>query len=135
MNNLRGLLGIIKMDEVQNAGIMELCGVTKGIDERFDESVLRWFGHVKRMENDRIAKRAYAGEYAGSHSVGRPRKRYIDVVKFSLKKIGLGVSFSAFRRSRLSEDWGAAFWKEYRNIEELEIPDRKKFTLLIFKLG
>ena len=34
-------------------------------DERIDKGVLRWFGHVERMENDRIAKRVYAGELAG----------------------------------------------------------------------
>ena len=34
----------------------------KGIDERVDEGVLWWFGHVERMENDRIAKRIYVGE-------------------------------------------------------------------------
>ena len=33
----------------------ELCGVAKGVNERID-GVLRWFDHVKRMENDRIAK-------------------------------------------------------------------------------
>ena len=34
-------------------------------DERIDEGVLRWFGHVKRMENDWIAKRVYVGECEG----------------------------------------------------------------------
>ena len=57
MENLRGLLGIRRMDRVPNARIWEFCGVTKGVDERVDEGVIRWFGHVKRMENDRIAKR------------------------------------------------------------------------------
>ena len=47
----------------------------KGLDERIDEGVLRWFGHVERMERDRIAKRVYVRECAGSRSVGRPRKR------------------------------------------------------------
>ena len=41
MGNLRGLLGIRKMDGVPNAWIKELCGVTKGIDERINEAV-RW---------------------------------------------------------------------------------------------
>ena len=59
MDNLRGLLGITRMDRVPNARISELCGVTNGVDERIDEGVLRWFGHVERMENDRIAKRVY----------------------------------------------------------------------------
>ena len=36
MDNLRGLLGIRRMDRVPNAGIMELCEVKKGLDERID---------------------------------------------------------------------------------------------------
>ena len=43
----------------------------KGIDKRIDEGVLWWFGHVERMEKDRIAKRFYVVECAGSLSVGR----------------------------------------------------------------
>ena len=43
------------------------------------------------MENDRIAKRVYVRECAGSRSVGRPRKRWIDTVKDCLKKRGLDV--------------------------------------------
>ena len=46
---------------------------------------------MKRMENDRIAKRVYVGECAGSRSVGRPRKRWINTVKDCLRKIGLDV--------------------------------------------
>ena len=60
--------------------------VMKGLDERIDECVLRWFGHVARMKRDRIAKRVYVEECAGSRSVGRPRKRWIDTVKECLRK-------------------------------------------------
>ena len=90
MDDLRGLLGIMRMDKVPNAWIRQLCGVTKSVDEKI-EGILRWFGHVERMENDRIAKRVYVGECAGSRSVGRPRKRWIDTVKECLKKRGLDV--------------------------------------------
>ena len=38
------------------------------------------------MENDRIAKRVYIGEFAGSCSVGRPQKSWIDTMKDCLKK-------------------------------------------------
>ena len=61
MDNFRGLVGIRRMNKVPNARIRELCGVTKGVDERIDEGVLRWFGHVERMENNRNAKRVYVG--------------------------------------------------------------------------
>ena len=51
------------------------------LDERVDEGVLRWFGHVKRMERDRIPKRVYVGERSGSRSVDRLRKRWIVTAK------------------------------------------------------
>ena len=49
----------------------------KGLDERIDEGMLWWFSHVERMESDRIDKRIYVGECAGSCSGGKPRKRWI----------------------------------------------------------
>ena len=62
--------------------------MTNSVDEKIDEGVLRWFGHVERMGNNRIAKIVYVGECAGSHSVGRLQKRWIDPMKDSLKKRG-----------------------------------------------
>ena len=81
MDNLGGLLGIRRMDKVPNARIMRLCGLTKGLDEHIDESVLRLFYYVERMENDRMAKRVYVGECAGSRSMVRLQKGWIDTVK------------------------------------------------------
>ena len=46
---------------------------------------------LERIGNDRIAKRVYLWEFAGSHSLGRPRKRWNDNVKDCLKKRGLDV--------------------------------------------
>ena len=63
--------------------------MTKGEDEKIGEGVLRWFGHVERMKNDRIAKRIYVRECAGSRSEGWSRKRWIDNMKDCLKKMGL----------------------------------------------
>ena len=49
----------------------ELCRVKKGLYERIDEGMLRWFGHVER---NMIAKRVYVGECAGIIQwVGRRR--------------------------------------------------------------
>ena len=88
MDNLRGLLDIRRMDRVSNTRIRELCGVKKSLDKRIDEDILWWYRHVWR---GRIAKIDYVGECAGSISVGRPRKRWIDPVKECLKKRGLDV--------------------------------------------
>ena len=43
------------------------------------------------MERDRVAKKVYVGECAGSRSVGRSRKRRIDTGKECLRKRGLDV--------------------------------------------
>ena len=83
MDNLKGLLGIRRMDRIPNAWIRELCRVTKGVDERINKD---WW-----VENGRIAKRVYVGECAGSRSVGSPRKRWIDTVQDCLKRRGLDV--------------------------------------------
>ena len=62
MDNLRGMLGIRRIDKVLNAQIRLFCRVTKGVDEKIDEGIYRWLGHVERMGNNRIAKRVYVGE-------------------------------------------------------------------------
>ena len=91
MDNLRDLLGIRRIDRILNAEIRELCRVSKWVNERIDEGVLWFFSSVERMENDRIAKRVYVGETAGSHLVGRSQKRWIDAVKDCLRKRGLDI--------------------------------------------
>ena len=40
MDNLGGLVGIRRMDKVQNTRIRQFCGVKKGLDERIDEGML-----------------------------------------------------------------------------------------------
>ena len=59
---------------------LELCGVDKTVDEKIYESAFRWFGHIERMEYDKIAKRVHMGECLGSHLVGRLWNRLTDSV-------------------------------------------------------
>ena len=49
MDNLRGLLGVRRIDKVPNTRIRELCRLTNGVKKRIDEGVLQWFGHVEKM--------------------------------------------------------------------------------------
>ena len=55
---------------------------------------------------DRIAKSVYVGECAGSPSVGRPRKRWIDTVKDRLRKRGLDIRQARKMVEDRSEWWG-----------------------------
>ena len=91
MDTLSGFLGDRNMDKVLNAWIRELCGMMKWKDGRIDEGILRWFYPMERIKNDRLAKMVYLREFAGSRSVGRPRKRWIDTMKDCLQKRGLDI--------------------------------------------
>ena len=75
-------------------------------EERTDECVLWCFSHVENMERNRIAKRIYVGECAGSCSVGRLQKRWIGTMKECLKKRGLDVRQARRMVQDRSEWWG-----------------------------
>ena len=64
------------MDRVLNAQIRKLFGIKKGLDERIDEGILWWFGHMERTEKDRIFSRSW--------------RRWIDTVKDCLQKKRFG---------------------------------------------
>ena len=83
--------------------------MTKKVDERIDEGVLGWFCHVERVENDKIARntnRVYVGKHLDSHSEVRQRKRWIDTVKYCLKKRGLDVRQTRGMAHDRSVWWG-----------------------------
>ena len=69
--------------------------VTKGVNGKIDQLI-----------NDRIAKRVYVGGYAGSHSVGKLQKRWIDTVKDCLKKRFLDVRQARRMMHDRSVWWG-----------------------------
>src|SRR5678815_2512779 len=61
MDNLRGILGVRRIDKMRNECIREMCGMKKGLNERINKSMLRWFGHVERMNDSWLVKRMYSG--------------------------------------------------------------------------
>jgi len=50
---------------------------------------LRWFGHVLRMDDDRVAKKVLEKNVEGSRSRGRPKKRWMDSVEGDLRELGV----------------------------------------------
>ena len=47
------------MDRIRNGVIREEVGVMRDQAGRAENCVLRWFGHVERMDGERMAKRIY----------------------------------------------------------------------------
>ena len=54
-----------------------------------DKNVLRWFGHLERMSEDRLVKKVQESEVDGVGARGRPRYRWVDGVRRALSRRSL----------------------------------------------
>ena len=53
--------------------------------------LIREYGHVKRMEQDRKPRKYLEWTLQGRRAAGRPRKRWMEGVRDGLQKRGLGM--------------------------------------------
>ena len=49
---------------------------------------LRWYGHVKRREEDYLGKRMMEMAVPGRRKRGRPRRRWMDLVREDMERVG-----------------------------------------------
>ena len=67
------------MDRVRNEEVR-----WRELASRADQRVLRWFGHVERMDEYRMARRVLMVEVSGGWVRGRLRLGWMDGVKVAL---------------------------------------------------
>ena len=76
------------MDRVRNEDVRRRAGIGRELASRAVQRVLRWFGHVERMDDYRMARRVLMGEV----SLGRrPRLGWMNGVKVALGNRGMTV--------------------------------------------
>ena len=68
------------------------------------QSLLKWAGHIERMEGVRLTKKADALRVEGTMRRGRPRLRWEDCVKTDLVGVG-GEWRMRVRESRSGDRW------------------------------
>ena len=73
MKCLRSLVGVSQMDRVRNEEVRRRAGLERELASRADQRVLRWFRHVERMNEYRMASRVLMAEVSGGRVRGRPR--------------------------------------------------------------
>ena len=78
------------MDRVRNEEVRRRAVIERELASRADQRVLRWFGHVERMEY-RMARRVLMAEVSGGRVRGRPRLGWMDGVKVALGNRGMTV--------------------------------------------
>lgn len=88
MNFIRSILGRTKRDRIRNETNRKDAGVKMSVLEIVSRSRVRWYGHVRRMNNRRKAKQYFEKVVVGKRPVGRPRKKWIEQVKKDVTERG-----------------------------------------------
>ena len=91
MSCLRSMCGVTRRDRVRNEDIRRRCRLQRSLRERGKAAVLRRFGHVERMEGERLVKKIYRAEVESNRGRGRPRRRWMDGVKGCLNDRELSI--------------------------------------------
>ena len=51
---------------------------------------MRWAGHVARMDEENGMYRVLVGKPVGRRPVGRPRRRWVNIIRMDLQEVGCG---------------------------------------------
>ena len=87
MRVLRMIRGVTRRDRIRNEEIRERLRITSVL-KIIEKNKLRWYGHVKRMEDTRHAKKFLEWVPPGRRPVGRPRKRWTQGVEEAAEQRG-----------------------------------------------
>jgi hypothetical protein len=66
--------------------IREECGVKEEVVTKIKKNMLRWFGHVERMDERRLRKEIYEVDVGSNAGRGRPRRTFLDQIGEVLEK-------------------------------------------------
>ena len=82
---------INQLKKLKSSRMVELredTGVQRSLTERLVWSRLQWTGHVERMADDMLQKRATELREQGRRRRGRPKLRWEDCIKRDVRKAG-----------------------------------------------
>jgi hypothetical protein len=72
-----------RMERIKNEHIKDIMGV-RGTADSIEKKRLQWYGHVKRMAEDRIPKLVMDWIPLERRTRGRPRKTWMEGVKAAM---------------------------------------------------
>ena len=104
MKCLRSMTGVSQLDRIRNEVVRARTGVRRELAARVDMNVLRWFGHVEKMDNERLLKKVINAKVDGRSARGRPRFGWMDEVKRALNDRRMDVR-EASEHTRDRNEW------------------------------
>ena len=103
MKMLRFAMGVTRKDKIRNEHIRSTVKVEQ-LGMKMREVRLRWYGHVMRRDQEYVGRKMMEMELPGKRRRGRPKRRFLDVVKEDMKEVG---------------------------VKEMDIEDRKMWRIMI----
>ena len=87
MKMLRFAVGVTRKDKIRNEHIRSTVKVERLV-MKMREGRLRWYGHVTRRDQEYVGRKIMEMELPGKRKRGRPKRRFLDVVKEDMKEVG-----------------------------------------------
>ena len=84
---LRFAMGVTRKDKIINEYIRSTVKVER-LGMKMREGRLRWYGHVMRRDQEYVGRRMMEMELPGKRRRGRPKRRFLDVVKEDMEEVG-----------------------------------------------
>ena len=88
MKMLRFAMGVMRKDKIRNEYIRNTVKVER-LGIRMKEGRLRWYGHVMRRYQEYIGRKMMEMELLGKRKIGRPKRRFLDIVKEDIREVGV----------------------------------------------
>ena len=87
MKMLRFAMGVTRKHKIKNEYIRSTVKV-ECLGMKMREVRLRWYGHVMRKDQECVGRKIMEMELLGKRKRGRPKKRFLDVVKEDMGEVG-----------------------------------------------
>ena len=91
MKCLRSLVGVSRMYWVRNEDVPRTAEIERVLASLEDQRVLRWFGHVERMDEYRMARKVLMAKISEGLVLGRLRLGRMDGLKVAFGSRGMTV--------------------------------------------
>ena len=80
-------MGVTRKDKIRNEYIRGTVKVER-LELKMREGRLRWYGHIMRRHQEYVRRKMMEMELPGKRKTGRPKKRFLDVVKKDIGDVG-----------------------------------------------
>ena len=87
MKTLRFAMGVTRKDKIRNEYIRGTVKVER-LGMKMREGRLRWYGRVMRRDQEYVGRKMMEMELPGKRKRGRPKRRFLDVIKKDMGEVG-----------------------------------------------